>query len=286
MTADTYLAFKLRLVILPIALFISLYGSAQKEIPSDYCMSTDEVTLFNKLNQLIDEYGKTELELSASLSYVASTHVDDLLNNKPDTSVCNLSSWSDKGDWTACCHNPYVPQQDCMWDKPKELTTYPYRGYELVSFFEDGFNTDSVMQLWTASKQVLDMILTEGNFKKKKWICMGVGMNKNYVSVWFGQRSDKVKEPEICSDSTTALSEEVLSDNELKFYIIFGSYSNPREAREALKNLNKEGFKNANILKTGDNIRVYLDSFSNIKEAMHYKQKLGYAYRESWIFKE
>lgn len=286
MGAGNSISFSLRSITLLIALLTSLYSFAQKEIPSDYCISINEVKLFNQLNQLIDEYGKSELQWSASLSYVARVHTDDLLNNRPDTSVCNLSSWSDKGDWTACCHNPYVPQQDCMWDKPKEITTYPYRGYELVSFFEDGFNPDSVMQLWTTSKQVLDMILTEGNFKKKKWVCMGVGMNKNYVSVWFGQRADKLKKPEICSDSTIALAPALTNNKDLKFYIIFGSFTTQKEAREAVKKLNKEGFKNADILKANGKIRVYMDSFSNIKEAMFFKQKLAYTYREAWIYKE
>lgn len=286
MKANLFISNKYKAFIILIVMLYSLHNFAQKDIPSEYCINTNEIELFNQLNQLIDEYGKTELELSASLSYVANIHVNDLFKNRPDTSVCNLSSWSGNGDWTACCHNPYVPQQDCMWDKPKELTTYPYRGYELVSYFEDDFTIDSVMKLWSTSKEVLDMILTEGNFKKKKWICMGVGINSNYVSVWFGQRSDKVKPPDICSDSSNFQTTEIPSNNELKFYVVFGSYSNTKDAKEALKKLVKDGFSDANILKGNDTNRLYLDSFSTIKEAMFFKQNLAYTYREAWIYKE
>ncbi len=286
MKANPFISNKYKAFIILIVMLYSLHNFAQKDIPSEYCINTNEIELFNQLNQLIDEYGKTELELSASLSYVANIHVNDLFKNRPDTSVCNLSSWSGNGDWTACCHNPYVPQQDCMWDKPKELTTYPYRGYELVSYFEDDFTIDSVMKLWSTSKEVLDMILTEGNFKKKKWICMGVGINSNYVSVWFGQRSDKVKPPDICSDSSNFQTTEIPSNNELKFYVVFGSYSNTKDAKEALKKLVKDGFSDANILKGNDTNRLYLDSFSTIKEAMFFKQNLAYTYREAWIYKE
>lgn len=286
MKANSFISNKYKAFIILIVMLYSLHNFAQKDIPSEYCINTNEIELFNQLNQLIDEYGKTELELSASLSYVANIHVNDLFTNRPDTSVCNLSSWSGNGDWTACCHNPYVPQQDCMWDKPKELTTYPYRGYELVSYFEDDFTIDSVMKLWSTSKNVLDMILTEGNFKKKKWICMGVGINSNYVSVWFGQRSDKVKPPDICNDSSNFQTTEIPSNNELKFYVVFGSYSNTKDAKEALKKLVKDGFSDANILKGNDTNRLYLDSFSTIKEAMFFKQNLAYTYREAWIYKE
>lgn len=106
---------------------------SQNTIPDGFCISPVEKQLFDKINTLLNEYGEKSLSLSASLSLVAKTHVDDLMKNRPDTSICNLSSWSDKGNWTSCCHNPYVPQQDCMWDKPKEITPYPYRGYELAS---------------------------------------------------------------------------------------------------------------------------------------------------------
>ena len=270
-------------------LFFTSWGNpltAQNRLPKDFCISPQEKLLFDQLNQLIKDYGKSRLGLSASLSYVAKVHVNDLLNNHPDTSVCNLSSWSDKGNWTPCCHNPYIPQQDCMWDKPKEMTPYPYRGYELVSYFEGEFNTDSVMSLWSNSKQVLDMLLMNGNFQKKKWICMGVGMNENYVSVWFGQRSDKLKKPGVCHDASIPVSETSVSNIKERYYIVFGSYLNNRDAKEAVKRLKKNGFDDAGILSTNDKIRVYLNNFSNIKEAMFYKQQLPYTYHEAWIYKE
>lgn len=259
---------------------------AQKKIPSEFCITPQEKILFDQLNNLIEDYGNPRLKLSTSLSYVARVHINDLLNNHPDTSICNLSSWSDKGDWTSCCHNPYVPQQDCMWDKPKELTTYPYRGYELICYFEDVFTYDSVLNLWAGSKEVLDMLLANGNFSKKNWICMGVAQNKHYASVWLGQRADKVKKPVICKDSTDTF---IVGDSLLSienFYVIFGSFSTIRDAKEAHKRLKKNGFDDAGILTSSNNFRIYLKEFSNVKEAMYYKQKLPYTYREAWIFRE
>jgi len=259
---------------------------AQKNIPENFCISVQEKLLFDQLNQLIEDYGKEKLAYSASLSYVAKTHVNDLLQNHPDTRICNLSSWSDKGDWTACCHNAYVPQQDCMWDKPKELTQYPYRGYEIAGYFEDAFTVDSVIKLWSGTKEVLDMLLTDGNFQSKKWTCMGVGLNAKYVSVWFGQRSDKLNRIELCNDTLLVSDKSNKSKSEEIFYIIFGSYLNTRDAKEAIKRLNKNSFDNAGILKSNNKIRVYLDKFSTIKEAVVYKQNLPYTYREAWVYKE
>jgi hypothetical protein len=278
-------------LLFPVLLLIFPFApiQAQKKIPEGFCVSIEEQLLYDKINLLREDYGKPAVEFSVSLSYVAQLHVDDLMNNHPDTSVCNLSSWSDKGDWTPCCHNSYVPQQDCMWDKPKELTPYTYRGYELAAYYEDTFTVDSVLKLWSNSKEVLDMLLTDGNFKKKKWICMGVGFNEHYVSVWFGQRSDLQGEPDICANSDTTAVETFTGDtlsSEVTYYLIFGSFSNIKDAREAVKRYNKNGFKNAGTLSTDGKIRVYLDSYDSLKEAMYAKQQLPYNYREAWVFKE
>ncbi|NOX85843.1 MAG: SPOR domain-containing protein [Chlorobi bacterium] len=267
---------------------ISIPGNAQKKVPDDFCITSEEKKLFDDINALLTDYNKKALKLSASLSYVARLHVDDLLKNRPDTSICNLSSWSDKGAWTACCYNKYVADQECMWGKPKELTTYPYRGYELAGYFQDEFTADSVIELWSSQKEVLDMILARENYSKKEWVCMGVGMNGHYVSVWFGQRPDKVKPPPVCDTSEIVLttSKKTKKKSTVSYYLIIASFTNERDAREAIKRFKKNGFNNVGYLKTNGKVRIYLDRYSNIKEAMYAKQNLPYTYRDAWIYKE
>ncbi|HEY9116123.1 MAG TPA: SPOR domain-containing protein [Bacteroidales bacterium] len=275
--------------VLLIFLSLAQLTFAQKQLPANFCISTQEKALFDKINQLRKIYSKKPLKLSASLSYVAKVHVDDLLRNNPDTSVCNLSSWSNKGSWNACCYNPYVLNQDCMWDKPKELTPYPYRGYEIAGYFEEEFTVDSVLDLWSGEKEVIDMLIAEGEYSNKDWVCMGVGMNSNYVSVWFGQRADGAGVPKVCSDNAeTSVAVIAPADTLSKagYYLIFGSFNNINDAREALKKYRKDGFENGGFLKYGDVTRVYLNRFDDMKEAMLAKQKLPSAYREAWIYKE
>jgi hypothetical protein len=268
--------------------FFSVHLFAQKDIPPDYCISQDEQSLFDQLNNLLEEYGKKPLQSSASLFYVARTHVEDLAKNHPDTSICNLSSWSDKGEWTACCYNPYVPNQDCMWDKPKELTRYPYRGYELVAYFEDEYTVDSVIQLWSNAKKVLDMLLTNGNFEKKKWVCMGVGMNRHYISVWFGQRADQAKKIMLCDTGSVQKTVPVINkpDEPATYFLIVGSFEEQKDAKEFLRRLKKSGFENAGIYRDNQNHRIYTDKFTDLKEAMYAKKQLPYSYRDAWVFKK
>jgi len=263
-------------------------GRSQKSIPDDFCLSQQEQSLFERINELRQSYGKSDLQLSASLSFVAKTHVNDLITNHPDTSICNLSSWSNKGSWTGCCYNPYVPNPDCMWDKPKELTPYPYRGYEFVTYFDDMADPDSVIALLADTREVLDMILARDSYDNKKWICCGVGMNNHYVSVWFGQRKDALRPPAICGgkENIVVVQSEQKAPAAGGYYLIFGSYNNQTDAREALRIIKKADFTGAGIITKNGQSRVYLNKYNTLKEAMYAKQQLAPEYREAWILKE
>jgi hypothetical protein len=272
------------LLVFALLVQINIFGQQKSSVPDDFCISGQEEQLMERINLFRAENGKKTISNSISLNYVASLHTNDLQENNPDTSICNLSSWSDKGKWTSCCYNKYVPNQDCMWDKPKELTTFPYRGYELALFFEESFNVDTVFQLIISSKPARDMILTDGYYKHKKWICMGASMSRNYVSIWFAQRADKAGKASICSDKGNVTAVENDKKNS-SFYIIVSSFQSAKDAKEGLKRLKHNGYDEAGILKTGTNIRLYIKKTDNLKEAMYYKQNLPYTYNDAWVFK-
>lgn len=280
---------KFQKIILLLLLGFSFSGSiiAQNGVPKDFCITKKEKQLFDLINLIRSDYDKPELQLSNSLSYVAKLHVEDLQQNNPDTSICTLSSWSDKGEWNSCCYNKYVFDPNCMWDKPKELTNFKYRGYELASYFEEGLNPDSVYNLWCDSKEALNMILTNGTYKKKKWLCAGVGISDNYVCLWFAQRKDPDKEPDICKGSnksdTTAVKKT--TNKVSNYYLIFGSFNNMHDAKTSLKEIKRDGYKNCNVLERNGKFRVYLASYGSLKEAMFAQQSLPQKYKESWILK-
>ena len=271
-------------------LLVSFSAIAQKKtIPKDFCIDNIEQDLYTLINQLRADYDKSELQLSASLSYVANLHVNDLQNNNPDTSICNLSSWSDKGNWTPCCYTKYLHNPDCMWDKPKELTPFTYRGYELVTFFQNDFNTDTIINLLSNSKEALDMILTQGYYKKKIWICAGIGISENYVSIWFAQRKDKLREPNICvvenKKNNTKLKNSTTSDT-IMYYLISGSFDSMQDAKRACKEVKKDNFVNCEILEMNNKFRVSLNKYGSMKEAMTAQKQLPTPYKEAWILKD
>ncbi len=271
--------------------FASSYNiafSQNKKLPDDICLNGKERLLTEKINELRMQYGKKVVPLSKSLTYVAKLHIEDLAKNRPDTSICNLSSWSDKGNWTPCCYNKYVVNHDCMWKKPKELTNYIYRGYEIAVYFQDSISIDSLEALWFDSKKVLDFILTQGDWSKKTWRAMGVAVNDNYVSIWFGQRADKAGKPDFCKESPYKTTKQNSKTNSKTrgYYLIFGSYNKMKEAKAAAKRYKAEGFKHAGVISKNNRYRLYLSKHETLKEAMAAKQKLPLRFKEAWILKQ
>ena len=134
--------------------------------------------------------------------------------------------------------------------------------------------------MWSGTKAVLDLVLTRGNYTDKNWICMGIGINKDYVSVWFGQRADQSRRPKIC-DSTTKkaeIEEQHNSSADGFFYLIFGSFDYINDAKEALRKIKKDNFPDAEIL-IKDGLNAYILVSLKSKAAMFAKQNLSYSYQ-------
>ncbi len=260
------------------------------------CLDEQEMKLVELINRFRVENKQLPIGLSRSLSFVAKSHVNDLQMNKQDTSICNAHSWSNKGKWKACCFNNYVNSNDCMWDKPKELTPYNFRGYEMVYSEEGIVDVDSVFRLWRTTEEASDMLLTKNLHSDKKWLAMGVGVSENYVSIWFGQRTDPTDKLLSCAQlvkvSSTQQAENAieqtieLSTKTARYFIIYGSFNSQADANEAVKRYKKSGITNVSILQKEDRFRVAIDVYDNLKEAMNAKVKLQNLYPEAWIYKE
>jgi hypothetical protein len=291
------ISFKLKFLIFVISAMTFGLQIVKGQVTSvgSVCLTSDEANLAAHINNFRKQNNLPEIALSASLSFVAKTHVADLQTNKPDTSICNTASWSDKGRWTPCCFNSYVLKYECMWDKPKELTSYTYRGYEL-SYFEEGIvDVDDVFNLWKTTNAAVDMLLSQNSHSDKKWLAMGVGISENYVSVWFGQRTDPAGKPANCKtenqdsfavsfNNDTALIAE--NPKNTKYYIIYGSFNSKADANEAVRRYKNSGLKNVQILEKEGRFRIAIDVHDNLKDAMSAKEKLSTSYPEAWIFKD
>ena len=280
-----------------IFLLAGLNALGQKGIPDDFCLSNDEYRLYEMINAHRVLNGLKEIPLSASLSYVARTHVIDLYTNHPDTSICNLNSWSDKGSWTPCCHNKYVPQEECIRNKPKELTGYTGEGYELT--YAEVFNTraDTVFKFWSTIDEANEFLLNEGRWEKKNWRAMGIGIYKSYAVLWMGQKTDALPSPELCSGVSASKTKNVrneasvaigsipiISSKSGRFYLIVASLQSDTDAQKEAKKYSKLEGTNIMILKNMQGqYRVSINDYPNLQEAKQGKTKFKDSLKGVWI---
>lgn len=166
-------------------------------------ISDDELALAGLINAHRMKLGLDSVAVSVALTTVARVHVRDLYVNKPDNGRCNLHSWSKNGEWTACCYTDNHDKAPCMWNKPRELTSYGGDGYEIAFFSsynygqKNGF-IDDALASWKNSPGHYAVIRNLGPWKNMQWKAMGVGIYKGYAAVWFGIEIDELVEPDTC----------------------------------------------------------------------------------------
>ncbi|MDZ7741192.1 MAG: SPOR domain-containing protein [Bacteroidota bacterium] len=287
----------LRYIFLLTALLLGLSLIRAQDNEKSVCLSKEELRLYNLISSLRIDNGLDLIPLSSSLTLVAKTHVKDLEQHHPDTSVCNYHSWSDKGDWAPCCYNIYVTKPECMLNKPKELSGYAYPAYELILWDSEEADPDSVMQVWASVEESVNMFVQDGKWKKRKWSAIGVAISENYASVWFGERPDKLDPPSLCGTERQLSSEELANTEAISksggedllaetgtYHIIFGSYSNREEARSVLKSY-QDQFPDSGIIKGESNFRISLASYPSLQEAKNVRDEMGGKYKKAWILK-
>jgi uncharacterized protein YkwD len=154
-------------------------------------LSDEEKELFDSINEYRAAKKLPPVPFSASLTFVAQTHVKDLYENHPDKSPCNAHSWSNKGKWTPCCYTPDHKEAKNMWNKPAQLTGYKGYGFEIATMMSGGnMSAKEALKSWKSSAPHNAVIVNESIWKDKKWTSLGVGICNNYAVAWFSDGSE------------------------------------------------------------------------------------------------
>ena len=154
-------------------------------------LNNEERKLYNIIMEYRKDNGLPKIPLSSSLTFVAQTHVKDLVINKPDIGNCNAHSWSSNGPWSACCYTPDHAQAEFMWSKPRELTKYLGNGYEIACGSNgccSDFNmtAEYALDSWKKSSGHNAVIINQGIWDDQ-WNAIGIGLFKGFAVVWFGK---------------------------------------------------------------------------------------------------
>lgn len=196
---------KIKALLISLTLLYNISGYSQSGTleKETVCISKTEA----RLAQMINDYRKSRklppIPLSASLSKVAKLHAIDLANNYKPGENCNLHSWSDDPRWSSCCYTPDHKKSDCMWDKPRELTSYSGDGYEIAYYSTFNYATpqaflDDALKGWKSSKGHNEILINAGKWKTAEWKAMGVAVFGEYSVIWFGELTDKAGKPKVC----------------------------------------------------------------------------------------
>ena len=159
-------------------------------------ISQEEQKLYEKIMEYRAGKGLGLIPLSGSLTIVAQAHVKDLKNNNPTNNLCNMHSWSSNGSWSSCCYTSDHKQASCMWNKPKELTSYLGSGYEIAHGSSNArITAEDALNGWKNSSGHNAVIINQGIWTNKIWKAIGIGITDGYAVVWFGEDLDYAETP-------------------------------------------------------------------------------------------
>lgn len=153
--------------------------------------SANAIELIGLVNEYRAENGLAAIAASPSLCLVGDTHANDIVDNSPDVGACNLHSWSDQGSWGACCYTPDHAEAQCMWDKPRELTTYTGNGYENSASTGGTMTPAQALSQWKSSPGHNAVILNQApTWNGITWRALGAGFKNGHANLWFGSVVD------------------------------------------------------------------------------------------------
>ena len=282
----------------------------QKKIPANFCISPEEMDLYDKINAYRESLSLPPISISRSLSYVAKTHARDLFFNNPDQGDCNSHSWSGAGNWKPFCYPGDEKKNNSVWDKPKELTPYNSKGYEIVYWENNPVNIDSVLPFWKSIDYFNSFLVSNGKWQGKTWMAVGIGICENYASVWFGEAADPEGQPWICgrepvkqptteppaTEPVQAVNEQddIVQKTEIRadtaarsviYYIIVSSQQPREKSRKFSEELITKGYKDAKVLINGNKVRVSIMEFREKPSADSALKEVKKSFRDAWIYK-
>ncbi len=258
---------------------------------SSFCISQDELTLFQEINKYREVMGKTPLGLSNSLSYVAMKHLEDILQHKPDTGICSPYSWSYGNEMDSCCIATTKKSLLCSRSKPLFLSDYPDIAYEMIYYDDHKADPQNALRFWKSVKLSKDMLLGEGKYADFEWVSIGIAIKNEYVSVWLGIVPDIIDKTPLCNTDemiTFVLpkgmeGKNFLSKPDNKFHIVMASAANMEEIKVKFEKLKKTDLKQLRIVKAKDRCRIIVGSYTDKKEASRQLKKYKKYVKDAWI---
>jgi len=277
-------------------------------VPVGFCISQQEMKLHKMINDYRKRYDIPPVPLSKSLCYVAATHLKDLFFHHPDQEPCNSHSWSDKGFWKPFCYPGDENKKNSVWDKPREMTKYPGKGYEIIYWENTQVLMDSVLVLWKSVDYFKSFLLNTGKWQGRKWNAIGIAIFENYACAWFGEVADPEGIPAVCGaepdkpTADTARSKKMAKTDQDrpeqpkliieptqnpigKYYIIVRTNILPDAANKLITSLKEKGYQDAKVMIKDHKIRISVFESFNKAEVMQKLKVIRKSFPDAWLLK-
>ena len=267
-------------------------------VPVNFCVSAGEMELHKQVNDYRKHYGLPPIPLSKSLSYVASLHAKDLFLNHPEAGPCNSHSWSNKGFWLPFCYPGDENKKNSVWDKPRELTKYPSRAYEIVYWENNPLSTDTVIMVWQMEEYFNSFLLNTGKWQGKTWNAVGIGVYENYACAWFGEVHDPECEVIVCGSvpvrqvKKDSVPEKVPTaavpkdSSSVKYYIIVKTNLSLNASTKLVGALKTDGYQDAKVLEKDGKIRVSVFESPDRATVTAKLKEVKKTYKDAWLLKK
>lgn len=145
-------------------------------------VSDKEKELFDAVNKYREANGLTPVKLSAALSRLGNRRMLDLVQNMKFLT----HSWSN-------CRYDIADQATwpCLTESPTRLSSgYAGEGYEtLYRTTKPKVEPSAALDAWKKSSLHSSIILNKGIFVDRPWEELGIAIDGQYASLWFGYRS-------------------------------------------------------------------------------------------------
>jgi len=249
------------------------------------------INSYRKLNKL------PEIPISRSLMTVAGIHAEDLMLNRPDTGICGLHSWSDKGTWAACCETD-ISTKSCFETKAMELASYKGKSVEMVFRLKKEMTGPNIFQMMEKSTKAMDIILQKGDYAKRPWKAIGAGISGAYAVIWFGEDIDN----QTITPNSPVLDQRIPStDGKIpenpdtrvtapptggKHYVTINYSKTEKEAETIARKARKLGYQDVQVRYLKKYWRVVFGPYSSMPEADKVKRAVQKDYKDAWIIQD
>ncbi len=281
-------------------------------VPSNFCVHSQEMELYLMINEYRKDYGLPPIVFSKSLSYVAATHLKDLFFNHPDQGTCNFHSWSNKGSWSPFCYPKDENKKNSVWEKPRELTRYPSRAYEIVYWENNPLVTDTIFMVWKTENYFNSFLLNTGKWLGKPWNAIGIAVYENYACAWFGETRDPEGEVYVCGKIPKTIVNNDFPPSEkdslsaqpstqptietqgtvhpkdstsVTYYIIVKTSIPLNAANKLVADLKAGDYPNAKVLEKDNKIRVSVFESTDKSAVMAKLKEVKKKYADAWLLK-